>query len=155
MINETVAVSNAVDEEELGIDIRLILTKFVIYWKWFLVSIVLCAVGAFLYLRYVSPIYKIQASVMINDEKKGSFQNPLMAMADFGLMPGSGGVDNEIEILSSRSMIKQAIMDLGLYVNYEIRKGLSHRTLYGKYQINAYIAEEDLEQIDEKLYDKG
>ena len=147
MINENVAVSNAVDEEELGIDVRLILTKFVIYWKWFLVSIVLCAVGAFLYLRYVSPVYKVQASVMINDEKKGSFQNPLMAMADFGLMPGSGGVDNEIEILSSRSMIKQAIMDLGLYVNYEIRKGLSHRTLYGKYPINAYIAEEDLEQL--------
>ena len=29
MINENVAVSNAVDEEELGIDVRLILTKFV------------------------------------------------------------------------------------------------------------------------------
>ena len=49
MINENVAVSNKVDEEELGIDVRLILTKFVIYWKWFLVSIVLCSVGAFFY----------------------------------------------------------------------------------------------------------
>ena len=147
MINENVSVNNNVDEEELGIDVRLILTKFVIYWKWFLVSIVLCSVGAFFYLRYVSPIYKIQASVMINDEKKGSFQNPLMAMADFGLMSSSGGVDNEIEILRSRSMIKQAIMDLGLYVNYEMRQGLKHRTLYGKYPINAYIAEDDLERM--------
>ena len=147
MINENVSVNNNVDEEELGIDVRLILTKFVIYWKWFLVSIVLCSVGAFFYLRYVSPVYKIQASVMINDEKKGSFQNPLMAMADFGLMSSSGGVDNEIEILRSRSMIKQAIMDLGLYVNYEMRQGLKHRTLYGKYPINAYIAEDDLERM--------
>ena len=130
-----------------GFDLKAILMKLFIYWKWILVSVLLCLMCAFLYLRYATPVYRIQATVMINDEKKGSFQNQMMAMQDFGFMGTTGGVDNEIEIMRSKSMIKQAILDLGIYTTYQLKGRIGQRVIYGEYPIEVEISKEDLEKL--------
>ncbi|MBR6629079.1 MAG: polysaccharide biosynthesis tyrosine autokinase [Bacteroidaceae bacterium] len=134
-------------EEESGFDFKEILTKLLIYWKWFVVSIFLCVACAVLYLKYVTPEYLIHATIMINDEKKGSFQNQMMAMQDFGFMGTTGGIDNEIEILRSKSMIKQAVLDMGIYTIYQVRGSISQRVIYGEYPIEVQISDEDLEKL--------
>ena len=99
------------EEEEAGFDFKIILMKLFIYWKWFIVSIAVCLLGAFFYLRQSTPVYRVQATIMINDEQKGSFQNQMMTLQqDFGLMNTTGGIDNEIEVLRSKSLIKQALL---------------------------------------------
>ena len=114
MNNENFMV-NKFEEEESGFDIKAILTKLLIYWKWFVVSVVVCVACAFVYLRHATPVYRIQASVMINDNKKGSFQNQMMAIQDFGFMGTTASIDNEIEVLRSKSMIKRAVLDKEFY----------------------------------------
>lgn len=147
MNNEGLYLNNH-EEEESGFDIKNLLMKFFIYWRWFVLSVLLCLACAFVYLRYTTPIYRIQATVMINDEKKGSFQNQMMTLQqDFGLMNTSGGVDNEIEVLRSKSMIKQAIIDMNMYIVYRMKDRFASRVMYGKYPIEAYIAREDLERM--------
>ena len=146
MNNENLNI-NIHEEEEGGFDFKIIIMKLFIYWKWFIVSIVGCLLCAFVYLRYATPVYRVQATIMINDEKKGSFQNQMMAMQDFGFMTTTGGIDNEIEILRSKSMIKQAVLDLGIYTTYRLEGRFSSRTIYGKYPVNAYISRSDLDKM--------
>lgn len=146
MNNENLNI-NIHEEEEGGFDFKIIIMKLFIYWKWFIVSIVGCLLCAFVYLRYATPVYRVQATIMINDEKKGSFQNQMMAMQDFGFMTTTGGIDNEIEILRSKSMIKQAVLDLGIYTTYRLEGRFSSRTIYGKYPVEAYISRSDLDKM--------
>lgn len=138
-------------EEESGFDIKSILVKLLINWKWIVASIIVCLCVAKIYLQKQPPVYRIQATIMINDEQKGSFQNQMQAFQqDFGIMSTTGGLDNEIEVLRSKSVIKQAVIDLGIYTAYSIDNGRFRpaTTLYGAYPIEAYISEEDLETLN-------
>ena len=150
MLNENITV-NKFEEEENGFDFKAIFIKLLIYWKWFVVSVVVCLAAAYIYLRYTTPTYRIQATVMINDDKKGSFQNQMMAMQDFGFMGTTGGIENEIEVLRSKSMIKQAVIDKGFYINYRVKGHIKEQTIYGAYPVNLNIAREDLDKMTRGL----
>ena len=111
-------------EEEGGFDIKSILIKLLINWKWIVASVIVCLCCAYIYLQRQTPVYRIQATIMINDEQKGSFQNQMQTLQqDFGIMSTTGGLDNELEVLRSKSVIKQAVIDLGLYTRYSIDNG--------------------------------
>ncbi|GGG83182.1 tyrosine protein kinase [Parapedobacter pyrenivorans] len=66
-------------------------------------------------LRYSTPVYKIQAKVMVNGSKAGS---PLSTeQSAFGggfgtLLGGPSSVDNEAEIIKTRYLMEQVISDL-------------------------------------------
>lgn len=142
--------TNTIEEEEGGFDFKTLITKFFIYWKWIAASVIVCLCCAAFYIRIQTPVYRIQATIMINDEKKGSFQNQMMTLQqDFGFMSTTGGIDNEIEILRSKSIIKQAVLDLKLYTNYSIDEGFARpaRILYGKYPVEVNIGRSDLENL--------
>lgn len=146
MANEHIAINTP--EEENGFDLKGLLTQILIYWKWGLLSIICCLCCAAIYLKTTTPIYRIQATIMINDELKGSYQNQVKVLQqDFGIMNTSGGIDNEIEILRSKSIIKQAVLDLELYMMYRIEERMHSRDIYGSYPVNAYIAHEDLDEM--------
>lgn len=149
MINENLSTVQF-EEEEGGFDIKSILVKLLINWKWIVASMVVCLCCAYVYLQRQTPVYRIQATIMINDEQKGSFQNQMQTLQqDFGIMSTTGGLDNELEVLRSKSVIKQAVIDLGLYTRYSIDNGFFKpaSTLYGAYPIKVTIAKEDLERL--------
>ena len=142
---------NSFEEEESGFDIKSILMKLLFNWKWIVVSIIVCLCGAYIHLQKQTPVYRIQATVMINDEQKGSFQNQMQTLQqDFGIMSTTGGLDNELEVLRSKSVIKQAVLDLGLYTRYSIDNGFFKptSTLYGSYPIKVTLNGDDLERLN-------
>ena len=150
MINENLSTVQF-EEEEGGFDIKSILVKLLINWKWIIASIIVCLCCAYVYLQRQTPVYRIQATIMINDEQKGSFQNQMQTLQqDFGIMSTTGGLDNELEVLRSKSVIKQAVIDLGLYTKYSINNGFFKptSTLYGAYPIKVTISKEDLERLN-------
>ena len=138
-------------EGEGGFDLKSVLVKLLINWKWILASIIVCLCCAKVYLQKQPSVYRIQATIMINDEQKGSFQNQMQAFQqDFGIMSTTRGLDNEIEVLRSKSVIKQAVVGLGIYTRYSIDNGRFRpaTTLYGTYPIEAHISKEDLECLN-------
>lgn len=138
-----------VSENENDFDFKELLAQILIHWKWIAFSIICCLICAAIYLRSTTPVYRIQATVMINDELKGTYQNQVKVLQqDFGIMNTSGGIDNEIEIFRSKSIIKQAILDLDLYMLYNMKDGMRNWDIYGKYPINAYISREDLDALN-------
>ena len=149
MIEGNININNF--EEEGGFDIKSILMKLLFNWKWIIASIIVCLCGAYIHLQKQTPVYRIQATVMINDEQKGSFQNQMQTLQqDFGIMSTTGGLDNELEVLRSKSVIKQAVLDLELYTRYSIDHGFFKptSTLYGAYPIKVTLNGDDLERLN-------
>ncbi|MBO4443467.1 MAG: polysaccharide biosynthesis tyrosine autokinase [Bacteroidaceae bacterium] len=134
-------------ENEEGFDLKELLSKLIINWRWFVLSLIICLFAAAMYLRYKTEVYSVQATVQINDEKKGSYQNQMMALQDFGLASNTGGIDNEIEIMRSKSLVKEVVKDLKLYTIYTIHGRVQENVIYGKYPVEVNISEEDLENL--------
>lgn len=98
-------------------NIRELVDRYLIYWKWFVLGVITCFACAFLYLRYAIPQYKASATILVKDERKGGLQSESTAFADLGLMTGiKNNVDNEIEVIKSRTIIEKAIKKLNFNV---------------------------------------
>ena len=113
------------------INIQEILFKYLSYWKWFVISIVACLAIAFLYLRYATPVYNVSAAIIIKDDKKGgNSTSELSVFEGMGLLGGTNNVDNEIEVLKSKSTIKSVVNALGLHTSYRLKGAISSSELY-------------------------
>lgn len=109
------------EQTEEQVNIQEILFRYLIYWPWFVVSVIICVAIAWGYLRITTPIYNISATVLIKDEKKGggaSMSSELERMGLDGFVSSSNNVDNEIEVLRSKSLAREVVNRLGLFVTY-------------------------------------
>ncbi|HLF51199.1 GumC family protein [Flavobacterium sp.] len=107
------------DGEENNFNFRDQLELYLMQWKWFVLSVLLLLAGAYFYLRYAVPQYKAVTTILVKDEKKGGMASELSAFADLGMLSGAkSNVDNEIEILKSRTLIQATVKELGLNVSY-------------------------------------
>ena len=103
------------------VNIQEILFRYLIHWPWFVVSVIICVAVVWGYLRLTTPIYNISATVLIKDEKKGGGANmssELERMGLDGFVSSSKNVDNEIEVLRSKSLAREVVNRLGLFVTY-------------------------------------
>lgn len=122
--------NDRINKEEEGFDIQAILSMFLFHWKWFVASVIICLALAFVYLRYATPVYNVSAKIMIKDEKKGGYTSEMIALEDLGFLGSTGGIDNELEVLQSKSLFKDVIVDMKLYTRYVEKNGISKRDVY-------------------------
>ncbi|WP_458408804.1 GumC family protein [Bacteroides congonensis] len=115
------------------VNIQEILFRYLIHWPWFVVSVIICVAIAWGYLRLTTPIYNISATVLIKDEKKGGGANmssELERMGLDGFVSSSKNVDNEIEVLRSKSLAREVVNRLGLFVTYMDKDEFPIQELY-------------------------
>ena len=87
--------------------------KFVPYWPVFAGLLILSLFGAWLYLRYKTPVYLTTASILIKEDKTS---NPGQQMLDaFDLFGTKKNVENEIEVLKSKTLMQEVVENLHLY----------------------------------------
>jgi len=118
------------ETEEDAIDIQELLFRYLAHWKWFLLSFFVCILLWVVYLRITMPVYDISSVIMISDEKKGG--DLLSELSLFGGMNvlGSTSTDNEVEVLKSKSLIRDVVNDLDLYISYTEKRLLKKKSLY-------------------------
>ena len=124
---------NRIEESKEETNIQEILFRYLIHWPWFVVSIIVCIACTWGYLRLATPVYNITATVLIKDEKKGggaSMSSELERMGLDGFVSSSSNVDNEIEVLRSKSLAREVVNNLGLFVTYMNEDEFPHRELY-------------------------
>ncbi|TVZ51356.1 GumC family protein [Dokdonia sp. Hel_I_53] len=107
-------------KEEEGLNLKEILRPYFRHWPWFILSAFIFILGAMLYLRYSSYVYKSKATILIKDEGKGGLSE-LAAFGDLGL--GGAGLsksdfENEIEIIKSKRLVSRVVKDHNLNVRY-------------------------------------
>ena len=118
-------------EEEMNI--QELLFRYLIHWPWFVVSVFFCVVCAFAYLKVATPVYNVSATVLIKDEDKGggaTMASELEKMGLGGMMTSASSVDNEIEVLKSKSLALEVVEQLNLYVTYRNEDGWLSKEMY-------------------------
>lgn len=99
-------------------NIKDLLLRYLRNWKWFALSIMACLILGFVYLRYQAPVYEANATILIKDGKKGAVSTELSAFEDLGIFNTNNNIDNEIEILRSRSLMWRVVNELKLNISY-------------------------------------
>lgn len=140
-------------EEQSSINFQTIYTAFILNWKWFLLSIIICVGLGFLYLKYSTPVYNITAKLLIKDDNSdkrsgGGALQALESMSNLGIISNNYGVENEQEILTSTTVAEQAIKDLKLYTSYYIKGNLKNTLVYKEQPINVDMDFEHLEKLN-------
>lgn len=129
-MNEEISEKNY-SEQEPSVNYRELIFKYLNYWPWFVGSVVACVAVAFLYLKMTTPVYNVSAAIMIKDEKKGgTMASEMAAFEDLGLFAQTTNFDNELEVLKSKSLIKQVVLEMNAYTSYTVRQGLRYVELY-------------------------
>lgn len=105
--------------EEESIDIKKIINIYLSNWKWFVLSLVILLLLAFVYIRNSVPMYQTSAKLLVVDDKKsGGAADGLSVFSDLGILNGSSNIQNEIIMLKSRQLIKKMIDTLDLRYIY-------------------------------------
>lgn len=140
------------NEEKSSFDFATIYTALILNWKWFVLSLIICMGAAHIYLRYATPIYQSAAKLLIKDDEGSgsSFKggNSIMSATNLGIISNSNGIDNEMEILKSRTLAQQTVYDLKLYVNYRHEGKLKDHVLYGDQEVNIDMDLEHLKKLN-------
>ena len=139
------------DSEQSSFNFQKLYTIFILNWKWFVLSIIICLGCSYLYLRYKSPVYATSAKLLIKDDsnnKSASAKDAISGMVDFGIISSNYGVDNEIEILNTRTLAAEAVRDLKLYTSYWKKGRVKSVILYKNQPINVDVDAAHLEKLN-------
>ncbi|GAB3041943.1 GumC family protein [Spirosoma pulveris] len=136
-------------EIETPINIRATLTRYLQNWPWFVLSISLMLGAAYIYLQYQPPVFKVRASLLIKDEKKGMEGESMLKELD--LFTNSKVVENEIEILKSYTIMDRVVKNLGLNVRYYRPTSTINREIYKESPIRILIEEPPVIQPEDPL----
>ena len=104
--------NNMSELDEEKVNYQELLFKYIIHWPWFVVSVLACLIGAWVYLHFQTPVYQVSASIMIKDDKKGGgggSTSDLENLGIGGMITSTQSIDNEIEVLRSKTILKEVV----------------------------------------------
>ena len=139
------------EEEEESINLYAIFFKYLIYWPWFIASVLVFVIGAYVYLRYQTPVYNVKSAVLIKeqDKRRAASNNAFAAIQDMGMLSMTNNFDNEIEILKSKTLVKKVVADLGLYISTTESRTFGYNLpLYGNQPIKVYMTPEEADKLE-------
>ena len=143
---------NVVNEEE--IDLRELIFSYLSYWPWIITSVFLCFVGAWLYLYFTPPVYRVSGSIIIKDEKKEGNVGTAIGLENLGLggmITASQNMDNEMEVLCSKSLLKRVVNDLELYITYKNEDEFPAKELYKSSPVIVSLTPQEADKLSESV----
>ena len=127
----------------------------VLNWQWFLLSLIICLSASLLYLRYASPVYQVSGRLLVKDDKQQRNVSDLLSnVQDLGFLTNSTGIDNEVEVLQSRVLLRDVVKDLKLYAEYKREGRVKNALVYAKQPISVDLDPLHLDSLDKMLLDE-
>ena len=142
------------EAEDKEIDIQELLFKYLIHWPWFVGAVIVCLIAAYVYLYVATPVYNISATVLIKDDKKGGSSNNVAGLDELGLsglITSSQSIDNEIEVLRSKTLVKEVVNYLNLYVTYQDDDQIPSKELYKTSPVQVSMIPQEAEKLKENI----
>lgn len=142
-----------IDEEEKKsvFNFANIWALFCLNWYWVLLSVVVCMIVAWGYLKFTSPVYSSSMKILVKDSEQKSRGYSSIALDEMGFMSNSNGFDNELEIIRSVAVSKRVVKRLKLYVTYFAEGKLKNTELYKESPIFVDMIDEDLNNLHSPL----
>ena len=146
--------NEAQESKEENIDVKELLFKYLIHWPWFVGTVVVCLIAAWVYLYMSTPVYNISATVLIKDDKKGGSAGMLSGLESLGLdgmISSSQNIDNEIEVLRSKTIAKEVVEDLGLYISYTDEDEFPSKNMYKTSPVQVNLTPQEADLLEEPM----
>lgn len=139
------------EENEKPVNWQALIMEYLIHWPYILSFLVICMIGAYVYLRYQAPVYNVNSTVLIKQGDKSKNRDAMSsfaAMQDLGMMSLASNFDNEVEVLQSRTLIKKVVNTLSLNINYTEEQSFGYpRTLYKNSPVKVWMAPEEADRL--------
>jgi len=129
--------------EKQEINLKEVVWKYLIRWPWFLAGIIIALVSCNYYLKYTSPQYEAAATLLIKDDSKGKRLDEISAFQDLGIAGTKNSLENEIEILKSRSLMKRVVEDLKLNISFLVARTPLDLELYSASPVELRFSADD------------
>ena len=129
MENNSPHPQHGIDQDEEQIDLKELLFKYLKYWPYILACAFIGVLCAVLVNRYATPIYRVEASIVVNDEPSGTLGQDIFESA--GLSIPKSNVENEIGILKSYTLAFEALNALNFNVFYYKDGFIKKSEIYG------------------------
>jgi len=114
-----------------NINIREIIIKYIMKWHWFLISVVICFAIAYFYLKITNEQFQVQSTILIRKDKSTS------GLLDLSMLDGLGGgsstskeVEDEIQVLSSKTLMASVIKTLNIETEYFVKTSFRYNEIY-------------------------
>src|SRR5690606_11740619 len=113
------------EAEDQEINLKQLFEQYAFYWKWFVISVLVCLSMALVYLRYAEQVYNVTAKILLQDEKQASGE--LAGLAELSALTGMGGgssafVADQMDIMLSRRILLKVVEANRLNFSY-FKKG--------------------------------
>jgi capsular exopolysaccharide synthesis family protein len=126
-------------EEHTGL-LEMIRHKYQPYWPLFVIASIISFSIAYVYLKYATPLYKISSTLLIKEDAR-AVESSVIEMMD---PLGSGKkIENEIEILKSRSLAKAVVRNLNLYGEIFERGTIRNTSMYKRAPVQIRFLDPD------------
>lgn len=134
---------------------QTIFSIVVLNWQYFLLSLIIFVCGALIYLRYTESTYQMSARILIKQDQSArrASSRMLQNMSDMAFMNNSEGIDNEIEVLKSRMLLRDVVKDLKIYAEYRSKGRIMKPIIYGTQAISLDVDPAHLDSLD-KVYNE-
>jgi len=101
------------------------------YWKFFIISIIVCLAIIVVYLLYTTPLYRVASQVILNDNSRTQTTGiDVNTFRDLGIITPQNNMGNEIAVLNSRSLMRDVSDSLHLEVSYFVDRRVRQLEVY-------------------------
>lgn len=126
-------------EKEDSLNLRKVISQYLYKWPWFIASILVFIIGAYIYLRYSVPQYQ-STTVLKFDKKQSNLASALSDLENLGM--GLGNADelkSEGAVVTSRPILMEVVKNLNLNVEYFNTGEIKDSQLFNKVPVVAKI----------------
>ena len=113
-------------ENTENVDIMSIIFRLLSHWHYFVISVILTLLLAFVFNKYSVPMYEVKSTVLVKDDKKGGDD----LMKGLSLFGSQKNVQNEIGVLQSYSLTNKAVKQLNFNISYFAESNFKTEELY-------------------------
>ena len=159
-MSENINNNVVLEEEESAFDFKQLWTLFLLNWHWIIISMIACALVAFIYLWFTPSKVTVSGKMQFIDKsKQGSGMSAGLSMLNslpFGIGSSLGGgagsgLDFEKEILKSNTLVREVVKKLDLHTEYRISNWGKESLLYQNNPVIVSLDEAHLQWFDAEL----
>jgi tyrosine-protein kinase Etk/Wzc len=141
------------EDKESNFDLKAEIYKYLAYWKWLVIGIIIGGLLGFLYNRYSIPEYRTESSMLILDDKENNLSSALPSGSGSILKFSENSLDNQIVTLKSKRLVEKVIADLNHNISYFIEGNVIKSGAYKNtpIKLNFYSPDSLIHKLDTDL----
>jgi len=122
------------------LNLREIIIKYLRKWYWFVISFFFCFLAGFLYLKMTVPTFQVQTTILLRQDKSNMGFSEMAILESMGMGGTSKEVEDEIQVLKSKTIMKNVIQSLGVETEYYKKTGLKFIDTYPEIPLQLMVS---------------